>query len=190
MGPREALFLPLTEYYMGPRDCLVRQTSCSWSANASQSFKYYIHVVGPCEGLHLLLIGVYAGPRDTFVRRSAMSLMGQYEPIVQMLRTCGGPTRWPVPPANRILCGPTQLSRMAVRHVLDGPMRTNFSNATCMQRAHAKACPWFLAGFCGPTRVSWQRLIIRIAGQYYVGPRGSPVRQPAMLFMGQCNQMF
>ena len=79
MGPHKALFLPLTEYYMGLCDCLVWQTSCSWLANASQSFKYYIHVVGPCKGLHLLLIGVYAGPHDTFMQWSAMSLMGQYD---------------------------------------------------------------------------------------------------------------
>ena len=146
--------------------------------------------MGPCEGLYLLQIGFYAGPRDTFVRWSAMSLMGQYEPIVQMLRTCGGPTRWLVPPSNRILCGPTQLSRTAVRHVLDGPMQANCSNATCMKWAHAKACPWFLAGCYRPTRVSWQWPSICIPGQYYVGPRSSPVRQPTMLLMGQCNQMF
>ena len=51
-----------------------------------------------------------------------------------------------------------------------------------------EASPGLLAGCCGPTRVSWQWPSIRIAGQYYVGPRGSSAWQPAMLLMGQCKK--
>ena len=105
-----------------------------------------------------------------------------------MLCACGGPIRWLLPPANRILCGPAELSRTVVRHILDGPLRADCSNITCTQWAHAKASPGLLAGCCGPTRVSWQRPSIRIAGQYYAGPRGSSAWQPIMLLMGQCKK--
>ena len=57
-----------------------------------------------------------------------MSLIGQYELMLQLLSVCGGPTRGLVPPANRLSYWPTQRSHMAVRHVLDVPMRADCPN--------------------------------------------------------------
>ena len=64
--------------------------------------------MGQREGLFLPLIEYYVGLRGSLVRQSSMPLMGQSEPIAQMLCTCNGPTGGLVPPANRILCGLTR----------------------------------------------------------------------------------
>ena len=62
--------------------------------------------MGQREDLFLPLIEYYVGLRGSLVRQSSMPLMGQSEPITQMLCACNGPTRGLVPPANRISCGP------------------------------------------------------------------------------------
>ena len=92
------------------------------------------------------------GPRDSTVRQSTMPLMGQCEAIVQMVRTCNGPIRGLVPPFNRILCWPTRLSRTAVRHVLDGPMRSNGPNGTFTQWAHTRGVAPANSILCWPAR--------------------------------------
>ena len=111
--------------------------------------------MGPREGLFLPLIEYHVGLRNSLVRQSSMPLMGQTEPIAQMLCACNGSTREIAPPTNRILCGPTReaghpanrvlcgparYSRTAVCYDLDGPMLANCTNVMRMQWAHARAC--------------------------------------------------
>jgi hypothetical protein len=51
MGPREGLFLPLTEYDAGPRESHAVVHHVKGWANASQLYKCYMHAVGPCGSL-------------------------------------------------------------------------------------------------------------------------------------------
>jgi hypothetical protein len=135
VGPHEALLFLRTEYYMGPTNVLCgRRHTLDGPMWAN------------CLNITCMLIEFYLGPCNSFVQQSSMSLMGQYKPIVQMLCACGGPMQGLAHPTNILICGPTQLSHMAVCHVLDGPMQANCSNITFMQWAHVRACAWFLTG--------------------------------------------
>jgi hypothetical protein len=61
--------------------------------------------MGPREGLLLLLTEYYVGLRDSPVRQSSMPLMGQNEPIAQMLCAYNGPMRGLAPAPSIVLCG-------------------------------------------------------------------------------------
>jgi hypothetical protein len=64
---------------------------CPGWASARHLSKCYAHVVDPRKGLFLLLTEYYVGPCNCLVWQSGMSLMGQCEPIVQILHVCSGP---------------------------------------------------------------------------------------------------
>ena len=65
-----------------------------WFANAGQFSKYCVYAIGPCKSLYLLLTGYHTNPCGSLVLQSAISLMGQCKPVVQMLHSCNGPMRW------------------------------------------------------------------------------------------------
>jgi hypothetical protein len=155
MGPCEKLFILLTEYYMGPPDSLVQQSSMPLMGQNGPIAQILYTCNGPTQGLVPPANRILYGPMRLSRVADVMLLISQCELIIQILHSCSGPmrglvpatnrilcgpTQWLVPPANRILCGPMQLSLTAVWHVLDGPMRANCSNTTCMQWAHGRAC--------------------------------------------------
>ena len=132
MCPREALFLPLTEYYEDPRDGLMRQSAISLLGQRGPTVQMFRSCNGPTRRLCLLPTGYYAGrcgslvrqpaphwmgqcgsivqmsptymgPHDSLLKQLSMPLIGPCEPLVQTLRACNGPTRGLVPPQNIML---------------------------------------------------------------------------------------
>ena len=69
-----------------------------------------MHAIGPREGLFLLLTKYYAGSRGSLVWQSAMPLIGQCEPIIQMLHACSEPTRGLAQELLQAAVGPTRAS--------------------------------------------------------------------------------
>ena len=67
-------------------------------------------MMGTGEVSFLPLAKYYAGSRGSLVRQSAMPLMGQCEPIVQILRACSEPTQGLARELLQAAAGPTRAS--------------------------------------------------------------------------------